>query len=718
MAQEEIQKPAASTTTTPVPAKEDNPVVPVKEKTVAAPVPESTEARVMSEKEVPVPTPESTREKGEEVMTGKVIVQTESFKEQGYLASELLEAEKNALAEFKEMVREALSKRAFTAPSPSPAKEVKIEEKKTEEKKEVKTEEVKTEERSIVAETKPEEKPAASAPVEINPVAPVDAETNKEAKSVAPTPVETEPAAPIVTETKKEENSTAPAPVETEPAAQVVTETKKEDKPAPVETKPAAPVTTETKKEEKSAPVETKPAASVTTETKKEEKSAPVETKPAAPVTTETKKEDKPAPVETKPAAPVTTETNKEGENASTSAPVETKQAAQVTTETKKGEEQEAVVTIEKAFASAQEEGTKTVEAIQESIVSFTLPETAAPITEPEQVSIWGIPLLEDERSDVILLKFLRARAFKVKEAFTMLKNTVQWRKENNMDDVAEDLQGSEFEKMVFAHGVDKQGHVVIYSSYGEFGNKEIFSDREKLNKFLKWRIQFQEKCVRSLDFSPEAKSSFVFVSDFRNAPGLGKRALWQFIRRAVKQFEDNYPEFVAKELFINVPWWYIPYYKTFGSIVTSAKTRSKMVIAGPSKSAETIFKYVAPEVVPVKYGGLSKESPFTVKDEVTGAVVKSLAKHTIELPASEGCTLSWELRVFGASDVSYGVQFEPTNKASYTVIVSKNWKIGLTDEPVITDSFKVGEAGKIVITIDNQTFKKKKVIYRFKTQA
>ncbi|CDY66581.1 BnaC05g50350D [Brassica napus] len=616
MAQEEIQKPAASTTTAPVPAKEETPVVPpVKEvsapvttdKSVTAPAPESKEENIVSEKEAPVVV--------EEIVTGKVIAHTESFKEEGYLASELTEAEKNALAEFKEMVREALNKHEFTAPPPTPAKEETAEEKKTED-----TEEVKTDE---VAQTKTEEKSAA----------PTAAETKKEETSAVSPTEETKPAAPAAEEITKEEKPVAPTPVESKPAAPVVTETKKEETPAPVETKPAAPVVAETTKQETPAPV--------TTETKKDEKPAPVETKAAAPATTETKKEEKPAPVETKPAAPVTTETKKEEEKAVTSAPVETKPATPVTTE---------VVTIEKAFAAEQEEATKTVEAIEEeSIVSITLPETAVSV-EPEEVSIWGIPLLEDERSDVILLKFLRARDFKVKEAFTMLKNTVQWRKENNIDDlVAEDLQGAEFEKMVFTHGVDKQGHVVIYSSYGEFQNKEIFSDKEKFNKFLKWRIQFQEKCVRSLDFSPEAKSSFVFVSDFRNAPGLGKRSLWQFIRRAVKQFEDNYPEFVAKELFINVPWWYIPYYKTFGNIIISPRTRSKMVLAGPSKTAETIFKYVAPEVVPVKYGGLSKESPFTVEDGVTEAVVKSSAKHTIELPASEGSTLSWELRVLGA---------------------------------------------------------------------
>ncbi|XP_010414836.1 PREDICTED: patellin-1-like [Camelina sativa] len=400
-----------------------------------------------------------------------------------------------------------------------------------------------------------------------------------------------------------------------------------------------------------------------------------------------------------------------------------------------KTEEKAATETTEKA-SGADEDGTKTVEAIEESIVSVSPPESAAaPVVEetiavaeaepvePEEVSIWGVPLLpllQDERSDVILTKFLRARDFKVKEALTMLKNTVQWRKENKIDELVEsggEEEASEFEKMVFAHGVDKEGHAVIYSSYGEFQNKELFSDKEKLNKFLNWRIQLQEKCVRAIDFSnPEAKSSFVFVSDFRNAPGLGKRALWQFIRRAVKQFEDNYPEFAARELFINVPWWYIPYYKTFGSIITSPRTRSKMVLAGPSKSADTIFKYIAPEQVPVKYGGLSKEVPANTVETVTEAIVKPAGNYTIELPASEACTLSWELRVLGA-DVSYGAQFEPTTEGSYAVIVSKTRKIGSTDEPVITDSFKVGEPGKIVITIDNQTSKKKKVLYRFKTQ-
>ncbi|KAF2563087.1 hypothetical protein F2Q70_00015957 [Brassica cretica] len=555
------------------------------------------------------------------------------------------------------------------------------------------------------------------------------ATTDKEVTVPAPVP-EKEVTAPVASEEKavpeKEDKETSEAEKSVPVKEEETVVTEKVIAPSPEELeKKALEEFKELVREALNKRQFTPPAPPVKEE-KTEEKKSAEETK-GEEKTEEKKEEEKPeeaVKVGEKSSDDVATEETKPEEKSEVAAPAETK-----------SEEKEVVpatVTTTEKASGAEEDGTKTVEAIEESIVSVTPPESsAAPVVvetetavapepepvEPEEVSIYGVPLLQDERSDTILLKFLRARDFKVKEALTMLKNTVQWRKENKIDELVEAEAGeeaSEFEKMVFAHGVDKEGHVVIYSSYGEFQNKELFSDKEKLNKFLNWRIQLQEKCVRALDFScPDAKSSFVFVSDFRNAPGLGKRALWQFIRRAVKQFEDNYPEFATRELFINVPWWYIPYYKTFGSIITSPRTRSKMVLAGPSKSADTIFKYIAPEQVPVKYGGLSNEIG---GDSVTEAIVKPAAKYTIELPASEACALSWELRVLGA-DVTYGAQFEPTTEGSYDVIVSKNRKIGLTDEPVITGSFKVGEPGKIVITIDNQTSKKKKVLYRFKTQ-
>lgn len=157
-------------------------------------------------------------------------------------------------------------------------------------------------------------------------------------------------------------------------------------------------------------------------------------------------------------------------------------------------------------------------------------------------------------------------------------------------------------------------------------------------------------------------------------------------------------------------------------------------------------LRYVAPEQVPVQYGGLSREGEqeFSTEDPVTEVAIKPATKHTVEFPISEvgegkliniftefsylmlndaiafllqPSLLVWELRVVGW-DVSYGAEFLPSAEGGYTVIVQKTRKLGPADEPVISNSYSVGEAGKIVLTIDNQSSKKKKILlYRSKTK-
>ncbi|KAI4336503.1 hypothetical protein L6164_015024 [Bauhinia variegata] len=396
---------------------------------------------------------------------------------------------------------------------------------------------------------------------------------------------------------------------------------------------------------------------------------------------------------------------------------------------------------------SVDDDGAKTVEAIEETIVavSSSVPadqsteakesesaavaapqeeagtkeskEEAVPPPPPEEVSIWGIPLLADDRSDVILLKFLRARDFKVKDAFTMIKNTIRWRKEFGIDELMEESLGDDLEKAVYMHGFDKEGHPVCYNIYGEFQNKELykktFSDEEKRQKFLRWRIQFLEKSIRKLDFTPGGICTIVQVNDLKNSPGPGKWELRQATKQALQLLQDNYPEFVAKQVFINVPWWYLAVNRMISPFLTQ-RTKSKFVFAGPSKSAETLLRYIAAEQLPVKYGGLSNEGEFGNTDAVTEITVRPAAKHTVEFPVNEKCLLSWELRVIGW-DVSYGAEFVPSAEGSYTVIVQKARKVASTEEPVVCNSFKIGEPGKVVLTIDNQSSKKKKLLYRLK---
>ncbi|URE18079.1 hypothetical protein MUK42_13456 [Musa troglodytarum] len=264
--------------------------------------------------------------------------------------------------------------------------------------------------------------------------------------------------------------------------------------------------------------------------------------------------------------------------------------------------------------AAAEDDGAKTGEAVEETVAPIaTVPAAATeevtpaageeppaetpappPAEPPEEVLIWGVPLLGDERCDTILLKFLRARDFKVKDALSMLKNAVIWRKQFGIEALLlEDLGLPELEKAVFMHGVDREGHPVCYNVYGEFQNKELyekaFGDEEKRQRFLKWRIQYLEKGIRELlDFTPGGVSSMVQVTDLKNTPRLGKHR--QATRQAVTLLQDNYPEFIAKKVFINVPWWYLAFSRMMSPFFTQ-RTKSKFV--WPSKSAETLFKCV-----------------------------------------------------------------------------------------------------------------------------
>ncbi|KAM3334122.1 hypothetical protein ACQJBY_028899 [Aegilops geniculata] len=379
--------------------------------------------------------------------------------------------------------------------------------------------------------------------------------------------------------------------------------------------------------------------------------------------------------------------------------------------------EEEAVV--------AAEESTKTAEPVDEAAAAATTeqaPEAEAAAREP--VFIWGVPLVgDDERTDAVLLKFLRAREFKVKEAMAMLRSAVLWRKRFGIESLLEaDLAFPELEKVVFYRGADREGHPVCYNVYGEFQDKEVyekaFGDEEKRERFLKWRIQLLERGILSqLDFAPSGICSMVQVTDLKNSPPmLGKhRAV---TRQAVALLQDNYPEFIAKKVFINVPWWYLAANKMMSPFLTQ-RTKSKFVFASQAKSPETLFRYIAPEQVPVQFGGLFKEDDpdFTTSDSVTELTIKASSKETIEIPVTENSTIVWELRVLGW-EVSHGAEFTPDAEGAYTVIVQKTRKVPANEEPIMKGSFKAGEAGKIVLTVSNAASKKKKLLYRSKVKS
>jgi hypothetical protein len=280
------------------------------------------------------------------------------------------------------------------------------------------------------------------------------------------------------------------------------------------------------------------------------------------------KAKEEPNAEETKTEEPKNEEPAKEepkAEAEAADAPVD-----EVKTEVPPAEEAKAETVAEEAKPSEPEAQEKTVvfavEEIEETVVSAaaaaTSEEAAAPevvaetqAAAPEPVLIWGVPLVgDDERTDTVLLKFLRAREFKVKEAMAMLKSTVLWRERFGITSLLDDDLGlPELENVVFYRGTDREGHPVCYNVYGEFQDKDLyertFGDDEKRERFLKWRIQLLERGILSkLDFSPGGICSMVQVTDLKNSPPMLRKHR-SVTRQAVALLQDNYPEFIAKKV-------------------------------------------------------------------------------------------------------------------------------------------------------------------------
>ncbi|KAK1687242.1 hypothetical protein QYE76_048090 [Lolium multiflorum] len=447
------------------------------------------------------------------------------------------------------------------------------------------------------------------------------------------------------------------------------------------------------------------------------------------PAKVEEPKTEEPAKEEAKTEEPKAEEPAKEEPKAEEPKAEVVAEAAAAAEEPKAEEAKPAEPKTEEVAAVVAEEVTKPAEPVVETAAAATPEDTPAvpeadSVAPPEPVFIWGVPLVgDDERTDAVLLKFLRAREFKVKEAMAMLRSAVLWRKRFGIDALLDaDLAFPELDKVVFYRGADKESHPVCYNVYGEFQDKDLyekaFGDEEKRERFLKWRIQLLERGILSqLDFAPSGICSMVQVTDLKNSPPmLGKhRAV---TRQAVALLQDNYPEFIAKKVFINVPWWYLAANKMMSPFLTQ-RTRSKFVFASQAKSPETLFRYIAPEQVPVQFGGLFKEDDpeFTTADSVTELTIKASSKETIEIPVTENSTIVWELRVLGW-EVSYGAEFTPAAEGGYTVIVQKTRKVPANEEPIMKGSFKVTEAGKIALTINNPASKKKKLLYRSKVKS
>nr|POE68521.1 patellin-4 [Quercus suber] len=336
-------------------------------------------------------------------------------------------------------------------------------------------------------------------------------------------------------------------------------------------------------------------------------------------------------------------------------------------------------------------------------------------------ITLWGVPLLPSkghEGTDIVLLKFLKAKDFKVHEAFGMLWKTLKWRREYKTEGILDEKSDSDLENLVCLISRDKGGHPLCFLNYGLFKDKElykkVFGSEEKCDKFLRWKVQNMEKVIKKLRFKNGGVDSIVQIIDLKNSPGPAMKELHSVSKKFMLLLQDYYPELIHKIVVINVPLWYYASHVLLLRVI-NLRTKRKFVFARPSKATKILLKIIAPENLPVEYGGLKRENDddFTSADNASEHTIRANSAAHIEFPVTEaGVTMVWDLTVVGW-DVSYKEEFIPDDEGSYKILLQNQKIIG----ECVRNSFYISEPGRIVLTIDNGALKKKRVLYRSKAK-
>ncbi|XP_053502163.1 SEC14-like protein 2 isoform X2 [Ictalurus furcatus] len=215
-------------------------------------------------------------------------------------------------------------------------------------------------------------------------------------------------------------------------------------------------------------------------------------------------------------------------------------------------------------------------------------------------------------QSDHYMLRWLRARSFNVLKAEAMLRKVIELYVSGGMC------------------GYDREGSPVWYDIIGPLDPKGLLMSASKQD-YIKTKIRdcelLRRECLRQSERLGKTVESITLIYDCED---LGLKHIWKPAVEAygeiLTMFEENYPEGLKRILLIKAPKIFPIAYNLIKPFLCE-ETRRKIVIIG-SNWKEVLQKYVAPDQLPVVYGG-------TLTDPNGNPYCKTMIKYGGVVPKS-----------------------------------------------------------------------------------
>ncbi|KAJ3050370.1 hypothetical protein HK097_008676 [Rhizophlyctis rosea] len=345
--------------------------------------------------------------------------------------------------------------------------------------------------------------------------------------------------------------------------------------------------------------------------------------------------------------------------------------------------------------------------------------------TEEEWLNLWGVSMqnlatdTKNKAQTVLLLKFLRARDFDVQKATQMIIDTLKWRKEFNIVGLMNETFPKAYDELGVVYGQDRLGNPVTYNFYGTIGATEVVSNPDR---FVRWRVQLMEKAVAQLDFA-NGKETVTQIHDYAGAGLSMPKELKGTTKEIISLFQDHYPEFLEKKLFLNIPAVMELFFNFFSSF-SSRRTQQKFQMVSRTKGRATLLQFIAPTELPPQLGGFANGDSGTLsrsagsmisdekgdKGEVVSVDIAARTDKEVKLAVQSGDEVEWEVMAT-THDIGVGIKILNGD------VETEEKKVELVEFG--RGSFVAKEGGEAVLVLSNthSYLTGKTVLYRFRVK-
>jgi len=203
--------------------------------------------------------------------------------------------------------------------------------------------------------------------------------------------------------------------------------------------------------------------------------------------------------------------------------------------------------------------------------------------------------------------RYLRGCQGDMVEATKRWKETLQWRAEQNVDQILVEKQ-PHFRLIKecyphFLHRRDKHGHPIYYELLGKIDLKALKAAGVTIDEMLRYYIFLTEYIwsVVEPDFEYGALVSILDVE------GVGlfdlKGDALEFLKGAAKVVQQHYVERSSRLFIVNAPSWFSMMWKIIAPMLNE-NTRKKISILSSKDQTKALLELIDPQSLPARYGG------------------------------------------------------------------------------------------------------------------